>query len=74
MYIPFSLLLCPNLVSTEWLSGYGNSRHSRGRSSNPFAQYYSMAVKALYYYDYFLTLSDEVTVAFDPFYNHLTAV
>ena len=33
-----------------------------------------MAVKALYYYDYLLTLSDEVIITFDPFYDPLTTV
>lgn len=42
--------------------------------SDPFVQYYSIAVQVLYYYDYFLTLSDEVLFILLPPYDPLTLV
>ena len=40
--------------------------------SNPspgdlFRQYYTMAIRVVYYYDYFLTLPDEVLCTLRPF-------
>jgi len=42
--------------------------------SNPFTQYYSMATQALYYYDYFLTLPDEVLSTPYLFYNFFIVI
>lgn len=42
--------------------------------SDPFTQYYSMATQALYYYDYFLTLSDEVPSTPHLFYKFFIAI
>ena len=38
------------------------------------AQYYTMATQALYYYDYFLTLPDEVLLTLRPPDDPLTVV
>ena len=42
--------------------------------NDPFTQYYSMATQALYYYDYFLTLSDEVPSTPHLFYKSFIAI
>lgn len=42
--------------------------------SNSSAQYYVMATQVIYYYDYFLTLPDEVLFTSYPFRNLFTVV
>ena len=74
----FHLPSCdPNLTTpiAGLHSGYGDSSPIRSFSGNPFAQYYMMAIQILCYYDYLLTLPDEVLATpyrccnFSPLYQ-----
>ena len=57
------LLLCDLSLAVPfagWRSGYGDSWPIRSFPSDAFVQYYTVAMQILCYYDYILTLPDEV--------------
>jgi len=76
VYVPPELM-GPKLNYRLWQDGNQGTR-IRGRveafPGDTLAQYYTMATQALYYYDYFLTLLDEVLPTLHPPHNSLTAV
>ena len=56
-----------------WQLGYGGSWSGRNFQNNAFAQYYTRAMQFLYYYDYLLTLPDEVPFILHRACNPFTA-
>ena len=75
-YVPSPLT---RLGLTDSLSQYGNQGMViRDRietfPGDAFTQYYTTAVQILYYYDYILTLPDEVPFTTYPFYHLFTVV
>ena len=60
MFHPPSHDLILTVPSAEWRSGYGDSWPIRRFPSDAFVQYFTVAIQILCYYDYILTLPDEV--------------
>jgi len=66
---PFSCILSLDTSFAGSQIGYGICDRIKTSSSDAFAQYYTAALQVLYYYDYLLTLPDEVLFTLYPLTN-----
>jgi len=59
-------------LSQDGNQGTGICGRTKTSSGDAFAQYYTVALRVLYYYDYILTLPDEVLSTLFHSYDPLT--